>query len=809
MDMLSLRRLQCLSLLLYFWLSGCLSPSLDTQIAPSIKLVQDNAFGVTLLASSNGSNASHYRWDLGDGYQSEGQRIQHQYRAPGRYAVTLSYTLNGAIENISTDVSIGQSAKSIEIYNDISFIADSDTNDPSQPFAPNNQQPQTISSFSTVSGVVMKAGGCQAGALCTSGDLVDRYHWPWHANQSLRITCSSGDLNLRVVSSNGEESHYPLSPGADLVLSANALPEDMQHFEVALSSGSQKAFYQFHLFESDLTEKHFQPGKLIIKWKNQNAPELVDLSDPRLGTISTHVENAARTLSTHNEVEYVAPNYYRYANSTPSVWQWPLIFLDMQSLWHWSEVKGERPAENSVIAVLDSGVYFEHPNLSGVRWISPRDFVSDPLNSGDGDGWDDDASDPGGPGSLYHGTHVTGLIAAQATESQTFYGASYGAQIMPLRVLGNAGGTSYDLIQALRYAAGLPNDTHTTPTRRADVINLSLGGSDYSPIERITLEEVTQSGVIVVAANGNQGKASANYPARYPSVISVGALDHYGNITHYTNAPASAEYLAPGGSCESSQCTEGIKSTSAIGSHPNQSPYWRFLSGTSMASAYVSAQMAWLKSALPGLDTSLIRQAAKAQHLTYPEGPKIMAPSLAQNYVANNEALQHGVWTTRNSLHLKEGEEARLTLFSTGEPDSHITAFSEKAIVDTEVEGSVLILRAPESFAQTDRVTIQHSSGATTSILVAAPPKRASDPLTHHLYVELGDSGLHSTGLRAALQETHWRAYLPNLETGSWIQVSTDLDFDGVLCEFGEFCAIIEDAHQSQEEHRVSGSVLN
>jgi len=68
---------------------------------------------------------------------------------------------------------------------------------------------------------------------------------------------------------------------------------------------------------------------------------------------------------------------------------------------------------------------------------------------------------------------------------------------------------------------------------------------------------------------------------------------------------------------------------------------------------------------------------------------------------------------------------------------------------------------------------------------------------------------LHTTGLRAALQDTHWRVYLPNIETGSWIQVSTDLDFDGVLCEFGEFCAIIEAAQHSQEEHRVSGSVLN
>ena len=140
-------------------------------------------------------------------------------------------------------------------------------------------------------------------------------------------------------------------------------------------------------------------------------------------------------------------------------------------------------------------------------------------------------------------------------------GVAYGAKIMPLRVLGATGGSSYDIQQALYYAAGLPNDSGTVPAQRAHIANLGLGCQNcFSSSEAAVYQEVRNAGLIVVAASGNDNSGEPGYPASYSSVISVAATDRFDARAPYSNYRPNVFVSAPGGS-QRSGLTNGVLST--------------------------------------------------------------------------------------------------------------------------------------------------------------------------------------------------------------------------------------------------------
>src|SRR5690606_27335905 len=112
-----------------------------------------------------------------------------------------------------------------------------------------------------------------------------------------------------------------------------------------------------------------------------------------------------------------------------------------------------------------TGVLPDHPDLAG-QLVAGYDFVSSVDAAGDGDGIDPQPVDPGlsetGSAAPYHGTHVIGTVAAAAGNEQGTAGVAPGARVMPVRVLGIDGGSSYDILQGLRFASGLPNDSGVT-----------------------------------------------------------------------------------------------------------------------------------------------------------------------------------------------------------------------------------------------------------------------------------------------------------------------------------------------------------
>ncbi|MBN1932603.1 MAG: S8 family peptidase [Desulfobacterales bacterium] len=313
-----------------------------------------------------------------------------------------------------------------------------------------------------------------------------------------------------------------------------------------------------------------------------------------------------KALRNRSDVLYAEPNYIRRCFSVPNddyyrfQWHYPLIQLPQA----WDLTTGDG---NVIIAVIDTGVLLDHPDLQG-QLVAGYDFIRDPANALDGDGIDTDPNDPGDQGlnsSSFHGTHVAGIVAATMNNEIGGCGVAGLSRIMPLRVIGKNGATSYDIQQAVRYAAGLANDSGKTPSKRADIINLSLGGPSFSQIEQDVYTAARNEGVIIIAAAGNESTEVPLYPAAYDGIVSVNAVDMNADLTPYSNYGSSIDVAAPGGDISQDVngdgYGDGILSAAGDNSAGVTEFVYKFLQGTSMASPHVAGIAALMQSVNPNL----------------------------------------------------------------------------------------------------------------------------------------------------------------------------------------------------------------
>ncbi|MEM6778406.1 MAG: S8 family peptidase [Planctomycetota bacterium] len=249
--------------------------------------------------------------------------------------------------------------------------------------------------------------------------------------------------------------------------------------------------------------------------------------------------------------------------------------------------------EGILVAVVDTGVDLDHPDLVNNLYVNPGEIAGDGIDN-DGNGYVDDirgydfvgrdANPNDGNG---HGTHVAGTIAADLNGVGAT-GIAPDATILPVRVLGNDGSGSTNSVAAgIRYAAELG----------ADIINLSLGGG-YSRAIDAAIQYAESLGSLIIAAAGNESAAVPGYPARFSAsdsnVLSVGAHDQRNQIARFSNDVGSSGAVqidAPG---------VGIYSTYTGGGYAT-------LSGTSMASPHVAGVAALALSAAPDLTPSELR----------------------------------------------------------------------------------------------------------------------------------------------------------------------------------------------------------
>lgn len=806
-----------------FALTACVPSSLPDNSDVSIEVSKIRNSSIQLSTSNSSLPISNLKWNFGDGYSADGDRVQHRYLSAGEYTVTLNYEQDNQSKTQTTVVNIQGESDTIVITPSTHVSIDSDHNDPNQPFRSNNEEPQWLTTPTTLSGILLDTASCQAGRLCSQGDHVDRYIFDLKAGQFIKVASVKGSLDVKLYKHSGELLHEFNNVETDLTIHPNQLNAGRYQLTLYRPYTVEKVLYRVEINDISLDQNsRHQPGKLIIQWKNNPVPELVDIQDPRLHKTASAI-SARSELKSDERIEHVSLNYYRYPSIAElEIWQWPLLNMNIENLWTPLLSRGYRPGDQAIVAVLDTGLFSQHDNFQNTHFVDGYDFVSDIINSGDGNGWDRYPEDPGDSRLSYHGTHVTGIISATPNwekhndSTQAWVsGAAYGTTIMPLRVLGLNGGTSYDLIQALRYAAKLPNDSGRLPSKAADVINLSLGGPEFSVLEQTVFQEVIQTGAIVVAAAGNQNRTAIDYPAAYPGVISVGATDRFQQRADYSNTGHQLKVMAPGGDCNTVNCSNGILSLGASGSisesgFDNRSSTWKRLSGTSMATAHVSALFAIAKSQLPGLDADTLLSWLKSGELTpqasyTPQsGYGEISTEKLLNKIDSSIGLDQGIWSNKQNLYLNKNDSQTIHLTQRGEDNLEdlILEFNQERLVIKRIDNQ-LTIQLLQTLESIEPINILFANQA-LRIYIHPVFNDALPSFSDHLYVELSDQ---LQGLRTIRDDNQWLVRMPPLQNDSFIQASTDIDYDGVYCEPGEFCAL-SDTGPLESKRKIWGEII-
>nr|WP_058301211.1 S8 family peptidase [Gorillibacterium timonense] len=262
-------------------------------------------------------------------------------------------------------------------------------------------------------------------------------------------------------------------------------------------------------------------------------------------------------------VEYVEPNYYRHASYSPNdpLYRQQYGPQAIQAPTAWNRTVGKKKI---IIAILDTGVQRNHPDLKS-KLLAGYNFVSNTTNADDDNG---------------HGTHVAGIAAAATNNRVGIAGMAPNCRILPVKVLNAAGtGTTHHIVQGIHYAVD----------RGARVINMSFTGPIRSKLEADAIRYARKKGVVLIGAAGNDGNTVLCYPAAFPEVIAVAALDRNSRKATFSNYGKWVSVAAPG---------VEILSTYTSGSY-------RMLSGTSMAAPHVSGVAGLLAS--QGLSRSSIR----------------------------------------------------------------------------------------------------------------------------------------------------------------------------------------------------------
>lgn len=314
---------------------------------------------------------------------------------------------------------------------------------------------------------------------------------------------------------------------------------------------------------------------------------------------------AIKELRRRPEVAFAQPNYIRQARATPTdplyARQWHYGLINLPTAW---DVTTGSP--DVIVAVIDTGVVLKHPDLQA-QLVDGYDFISSPSIANDGDGIDanpDDSGDSSSPGeqNTYHGTHVSGTIAAATNNGVGIAGVAWGAKIMPLRALGVGGGTDYDVAQCIRFAAGLDNDSDTVPDESADVINMSLGGPGYSQVQQDAITDARNVGLVIVTAAGNEASNGDNdSPGGLDGVVNVSAVGPTKAAAPYSNYGNSVSVAAPGGDMSKDIDHDGFLDgvLSTVGNQGNG--LYDYYQGTSMAAPHVAGVVALMKSVNPEL----------------------------------------------------------------------------------------------------------------------------------------------------------------------------------------------------------------
>jgi serine protease len=418
-------------------------------------------------------------------------------------------------------------------------------------------------------------------------------------------------------------------------------------------SDAKKATVKALLEKRASPAARFVPGEVIVKLKENTPVQPVEDTARRLGlqmarsqtskggefvyrlppaTIGALSESnqtertlaAVKEFQSRPDVEYAQPNFRVQISRTPND-------SSYGAQWHYfsrGSGAGQAPGgiglpqewdvtvgpqdktKQIVVAVIDTGILPDHEDIAGSEhFVGGFDMVSDRAMANDGDGRDNNPTDPGdavaanecGAGSRafpssWHGTHVAGIIGVGKTDNNLgIAGVNWNVKVVAVRVLGKCGGTIADINDGIRWAAGLQVPGAAINVNPAKVINMSLGGEgacSQSPATQSAINDAVQAGAVVVVAAGNEGQDAAGFfPASCSNVITVAASDRRGRLVErYSNFGSRIDIVAPGGDVDrdddGDQAPDGILSMVKGG--------YELYNGTSMAAPHVAGVAALL-----------------------------------------------------------------------------------------------------------------------------------------------------------------------------------------------------------------------
>jgi len=501
-------------------------------------------------------------------------------------------------------------------------------------------------------------------------------------------------------------------------------------------------------------------GRALGKRTGVSVTARREISSSMLATVvstSLGTEEALERLRADPEVEYAVIDHRRYAHATNPddplfSGQWYLKFTEMSAVNAIGAWDTEKGSNGVVVAVLDTGVLYDHPDLGrgdhDGKLLPGYDFVSNVAQANDGNGPDPDPSDPGDwindadlsnaafsncevAGSSWHGTRVAGMIGALTNNGSGVAGLSWNSFILPVRVLGKCGGPDSDVIAGMRWAAGLTVPGAPVNPTPARIINMSLGsGGACEPSYQDVIRELTARKVLVVISAGNEGTVVSS-PANCAGVAAVAAIRHAGSKVGFSSLGPEVTIAAPGGNCvnvNGGPCLFSLDTTSNNGttapganSFTNQSS---FNLGTSFSAPIVSGIAALMLSENNNLSTAQmlarLREGARQFPGVIDDAPGLLAchvPLNDQDFqleqcLCTTDTCGAGMANAANSVQAAERPIAAVALPASVSPGQNVSlnAAASAAACGRTVSSFAWAVVSPTSNPPT--ITTPNSSAA-------------------------------------------------------------------------------------------------
>ena len=376
------------------------------------------------------------------------------------------------------------------------------------------------------------------------------------------------------------------------------------------------------------------------------------------------------------DVLYAEPNHIYEVQTTPNDPSFASLWglnntgqtggtadADINAPEAWSVLTG---SPETVVAVIDTGVDYNHQDLRDNMWTNPGEIPGNGIDD-DGNGYIDDVhginaiTGSGDPmDDHFHGTHVSGTIAAAGNNNLGVVGVNWSAKIIACKFLGsNGSGYESDAVECLDYLY----DLKTRPINPVNIVlsSNSWGGNDFSQALLDAIDTHRRAGVLFVAAAGNSSadldSSTHFYPAGYelPNIIRVAASDHTDNIASFSNYGRHSVHVAAPG--------VNILSTTIGDTYGTYS-------GTSMAAPHVSGLAALVKAQDPSRDWKTIKNLILAGgQPTSSAGAKTATGRRIRAYDVNgtgslscsNQTVAERLQPPRSDISAIKGEEIRLT----------------------------------------------------------------------------------------------------------------------------------------------------